>query len=88
MTNIFLNGIGIAAPGMCGWEEAQKVLRGQLALKLDNTPNLESDVIDVQPPTDLSSGENRRVNSKRCLPGLSGGTSQSSVNDLDQAFSA
>ena len=48
MTGIFLNGVGIAAPGLRGWTEARAVLRGDLERNCDNIPQHRSDLIPAR----------------------------------------
>lgn len=45
MISVFLNGVGLAAPGLRGWEEAREVLRGNLERQPGNLPQYQSDLI-------------------------------------------
>lgn len=45
MTTVFLNGVGIAAPGLRCWDEAREVLIGKIPYNSDNLPIIESDAI-------------------------------------------
>jgi hypothetical protein len=45
MTTVYLNGVGIAAPGLRGWDEARKVLRGINPYNPENIPDIKSEAI-------------------------------------------
>lgn len=45
MTSIYLNGIGISAPGLPGWPETRKILRGQRPYKPEATSPPQSNLI-------------------------------------------
>jgi hypothetical protein len=45
VTTVYLNGVGIAAPGLRGWDEARDVLRETIPYNAENIPDLKSDAI-------------------------------------------
>jgi hypothetical protein len=45
MTTVYLNGIGIAAAGLRGWDEAREVLREATPYNAENIPDIKSDAI-------------------------------------------
>ncbi|MGV7220117.1 MAG: beta-ketoacyl synthase chain length factor [Nitrospinales bacterium] len=45
MTTVYLNGVGIAAPGLCGWDETRAVLRGTIPYNAEKIPDIKSDAI-------------------------------------------